>query len=347
MVLAGAVGILSVLLATLGVLVVLWLGHAEQGKELAERLGLPRPTIIAHRGASYLAPEGTRPAYLLAREMAVDYLEIDIQRTRDGVLIAFHDDVLPRTTDVSRVYPGRASDLVATFTWSELQRLDAGSWFNDRYPDRARASFIDTKILSLDEVLDIGEPTAGRIGLYIETKAAARYPGIESQLVEQLVRRGWISSERDIPTPSRARVMFQSFEAESLARLKVLAPQIPRVLLLDETRVDAESWERTLKKAADVAVGVGTWGTRHAWGSDWAVQRAPSRYLTIWPWSTGAAHRAGLLVHPWTIDDPWELRLVAWFGADGVFTNRPEVAVTVYDRGPRPQLTALWERIGY
>ena len=50
------------------------------GKELAERLGVPRPAVVAPRGASDVAPEDTAPAYLLARELAVDYLELDLQR---------------------------------------------------------------------------------------------------------------------------------------------------------------------------------------------------------------------------------------------------------------------------
>ena len=82
------------------------------GKELAERLGLPRPAIIAHRGASYLAPEETGPAYLLAREMGVDYLELDLQRTKDDILIALHDDDLRRTTNITEVFPGREMDTV-------------------------------------------------------------------------------------------------------------------------------------------------------------------------------------------------------------------------------------------
>lgn len=340
-------GILAVLLGASGVVVVAWLGDRATGKALAKRLNLPRPAVIAHRGASYLAPEATRPAYLLARELGVDYLEADIQRSRDGVLIAFHDDTLERTTDVARVYPGRASARIDAFTWSELQQLDAGSWFNDRYPARARPSFARTPIISLDDLLDMAQPTADRIGLYLETKAAGQYPGIESQLVEQLTRRGWISSDGKEDTRRRSRLIFQSFEAESLVRLRQLAPQIPRVLLLDEVLLSQEGWESVLKKASDIAVGIGTWGARHTWGPGWSVRLVPDRYMTIWPWYTRSAHRAGLVVHAWTIDEPWELRLVSWFGADGVFTNRPEVAQAVYGLRLRPALDVLWERIGY
>lgn len=102
------------------------LGNPSEGKKLARALGIPRPAIIAHRGASYVAPEETRPAFLLARELGAAYLEFDVQRTRDGVLIAPHDDDLSRTTNVSEVFPGREKDTVDTFTFTELRQLDAG-----------------------------------------------------------------------------------------------------------------------------------------------------------------------------------------------------------------------------
>ena len=129
------VGILGLLFLGIGVV----LGRSG-AKELAERLGVPRPAIIAHRGASYFAPEESAPAYLLAREMGVDYLELDLQRTKDGVLVAVHDDDLRRTTNIAEVFPGREIDTVDKFTFAELQSLNAGSWFNIRFPDRARAS---------------------------------------------------------------------------------------------------------------------------------------------------------------------------------------------------------------
>ena len=65
-------GILGLLLLGVGVVMYGRTG----GKEIAERLGVPRPAVIAHRGASYFAPEETAPAYLLAREMGVDFLEL-------------------------------------------------------------------------------------------------------------------------------------------------------------------------------------------------------------------------------------------------------------------------------
>ncbi|KEZ67238.1 glycerophosphodiester phosphodiesterase, partial [Pseudomonas syringae pv. syringae FF5] len=153
---------------------------------LSEKYGLPWPAVIAHRGASFDAPEETIPAYTLARDLGADYLEMDIQRTKDGVLIALHDDVLERTTNIAQVFPTRVKDPVSTFTLAELKQLDAGSWFNKAYPDRARDSYNGLQILTLDEVIDIAEGGANKPGLYIETKVPNKFPGVEADLKKLL-----------------------------------------------------------------------------------------------------------------------------------------------------------------
>lgn len=347
-VVAGIVGLLF-----LGIGIVIY--GRTGGTELAERLGVPRPAIIAHRGASYFAPEETGPAYLLAREMGVDYLELDLQRTKDGVLIALHDDDLRRTTNIAEVFPGREMDTVDKFTFAELQSLDAGNWFNIRFPGRARPTFKNVRILRLEDVIDIAEGGYQRPGLYLETKSARRFPGIERQLAEILTTRGWIKPQRngvaESPSAKRARVpasvIFQSFEPESLARLKELAPQVPAVLLIDETMMRNDGWDALLKMAKRVGVGIGTWGYQWSQDPEWSIKDAPRRYLTTWPWYTGQAHRAGLLVHPWAIDEYWEMWMVSTFGADGFFTNRPELALLFYGRADHIEFKPMWERIGY
>ena len=353
-ILASAVSAGILALALLGIGVVMY--SRSGGAELAERFGVPRPAIIAHRGASYFAPEETRPAFLLAREMGIDYLELDLQRTKDGVLVAVHDDDLRRTTNVADVFPGREMDTVDKFTFAELQSLDAGSWFNRQFPYRARASFENVKILRLEDVMNIAEGRGFRKpGLYLETKSAHRFPGIEKQLVDILTARGWIRPLRkdvsESPRSERrrgpARVIFQSFEPESLALLKELAPQVPAVLLIDETMMRKDGWKALLRRATQVGVGIGTWGYRWSRDPNWSIKDAPKRYLTTWPWYIGQAHRAGLLVHPWTIDDRWEMWMVSLFGADGFFTNRPELALLFYGRADRIDLKPMWERIGY
>ncbi len=352
-----ALGVVS-----LGLVLALTLGAARMvsepslGERLAQRHGVPHPAVIAHRGASYLAPEATRPAFLLAREQGADFLDLDVQRTQDGVLIVLHDADLRRTTDVEKVFPGREADPVDRFTFAELQQLDAGSWFNDAFPERAREAFRGLRILRVEEVIDIAEGGSPPPGLYIETKRPGQFPGIERQLVDTLRRRGWIqppsgnqtnAAQAPMGADLPARLMFQSFSPESLAQLKTLAPQVPAVLLIHERMIHALGWEGVLTTARQVAVGIGTWGSRRASSRDWSVEHSPERYLATWPWYTGQAHRAGLLVHPWTIDDPWEMWMLRLCGADGLFTNRPSLALEVFGRAHSHDLESLWQEIGY
>lgn len=97
--------------------------------------------IIAHRGTTYWAPEETEAAFRWARNMGADYLEVDIQRSKDGVLLALHDDNLSRTTDCVAVFPNDSIFTAANYTYQELMQLDAGTWFNLAQPNQQSINF--------------------------------------------------------------------------------------------------------------------------------------------------------------------------------------------------------------
>lgn len=187
---------------------------------------LPDHLVIAHRGTTYWAPEETEAAMRWARNTGADYLELDLQRTADGKLIALHDDNLLRTSNIERVFPERKNDPVSAFTYEELLQLDAGSWFNELYPDRARESYKGLEILLLKDVLKIAEgfrikrgeggkriinkgakgelimayekdeaDNGHRPGIYLETKIPALFPGIEEELRDELEKHGWYKPE--------------------------------------------------------------------------------------------------------------------------------------------------------
>ncbi len=113
--------------------------------------------VIAHRGSTFWAPEETEAAYRWARNMGADYLELDLQRTSDGVLLALHDGNLQRTSNIESIFPGQDDYPVSVFTLVDLRKLDAGSWFNIDKPENARTSFVGQKICTLEEVLKISE----------------------------------------------------------------------------------------------------------------------------------------------------------------------------------------------
>jgi len=124
----------------------------------------PKPNIIAHRGASHLAPEDTIVAGELAVEHGAVGWEVDIRISIDGELFLLHDDTLTRTTDVEDIFPNRKNDRAETFTLSELRQLDAGSWFADKDPYGAIAfgriskedgdNYRGIKIPTFEEVLN-------------------------------------------------------------------------------------------------------------------------------------------------------------------------------------------------
>lgn len=285
---------------------------------LAQAQGIANPAVIAHRGASFDAPESSAPAYVLARELGVDYLELDLQRSRDGVLVVVHDDTLLRTSDVAQRFPERKNSPVSAFSLAELKSLDVGSWFNQANPERARPAFVGLKLQTLDEVLDIAEGNPAKApGVYIETKVPKLFPGIEADLQRALNQRGWLD------TPGR--VVLQSFDRNSLALLHNEMPQVPKVLLLwagrgERPLPDKAEYERWLGHAkAAGAIGVGP--------------SAGANYADLaQPWMNRLSHEQGLLVHVYTLDALDDFKKASEAGVDGIFTNRSSALLRFYGR---------------
>ena len=130
--------------------------------------GRARPLNIGHRGASGHAPEHTFPAYDLALADGADYIEQDLQLTKDGVLIVLHDATLDRT---ARGPQENCTGPVIGKTLAQIRTCDAGTWFNERFPDRARPEYAGLVIPTLDEVFT---RYGNRVRYYIETKNPKR-----------------------------------------------------------------------------------------------------------------------------------------------------------------------------
>ncbi|WP_461179100.1 glycerophosphodiester phosphodiesterase [Virgibacillus ainsalahensis] len=172
----------------------------------SENSGKPRDVAnVAHRGASGHAPENTMAAFQKAFEMKADYIEIDVQMTADGELIAIHDTTVDRTTD--------GAGFVGDFTLEEIQALDAGSWFGE--------AFVGEQIPTFEEILD---EYRGKIGILIELKSPELYPGIEEKVAETLM-------ERNMHRPQNGKIIVQSFNHESVQTSKEFLPGIPHGVL--------------------------------------------------------------------------------------------------------------------
>ncbi|WP_102264506.1 glycerophosphodiester phosphodiesterase [Mesobacillus jeotgali] len=188
---------------------------------------------IAHRGASGHAPEHTMSAYDLAVSSGADYIEIDLQMTKDGELIALHDLEVDRTTNGS----GRAS----LMTLKEIKALDAGSWFNKQNPQSAEPSYEDLEIPTLEEIFQRYGTT---VNYYIETKST----GMENKLINLLREYSIIGSD--------SKVILQSFYSKSLKKIHRLAPGIPLIQLY-RYKEQAKMTTRELRSLEKYAAGIG------------------------------------------------------------------------------------------
>ncbi|MCU0457800.1 MAG: hypothetical protein MUE37_01755 [Bacteroidales bacterium] len=192
---------------------------------------MPDNAVIAHRGTIYWAPELTEAAFRWARNTGADYMELDLHRSKDSMIIIMHDKTFKRTTDVAEKFPGREGDPISSFTLEEIMQLDAGSAFNTKNPEQARQSFAGQNVLVLEDVFRIAEgkrikrntdgsrvytrDEAGvyqfeyeddpadnghRPGIYIEFKNPVDYPMVEEQVYDELKRIGWNPLEGEIPS---------------------------------------------------------------------------------------------------------------------------------------------------
>lgn len=246
------------------------------------RLMLP-PRVIAHRGAAGDAPENTLEAFELAWQEGADGVEFDVQLSSDGVPVIIHDPCLNRTTSGR----GRVRD----HSIRDLRRLDAGSWFNERYGSKAHPRNVGLKIPLLSEALDWVRERNCRA--FVEIKEDGNlYPGIEAKVVEEI---------------SRARVADQvtviSFDMPSLERCR----KLDRGIALG---IDFSRPLHALAKARSIS----------------AVSLHP-HWMFASPRLVDCAHRARLEVLVWGVDVEEPMKQLITNGTDGLMTDFPARAV--------------------
>lgn len=273
-----------------------------------------KPLIIAHRGASGYLPEHTIEGYKLAIEQGADFIEPDLVSTKDGVLVVRHEPMLSGTTDVADrpEFAGRKTtrkvDGVETTDWfandftaAEIKTLKAKQAFADR--DQSHNG--KYQIPTFQEVIDLAKSESARtgrtIGIYPETKHPSYFQSIglalEPALLKLLADNGW--------NHAQAPVFVQSFEVENLRWIRARS-SLRLVQLLAPKGKPYDSVARgTGPGYADMVTPAGL-----AEIARYANGIGPSKSMVI-PVVQGAnaaptalvadAHRAGLLVHPWTL----------------------------------------------
>jgi glycerophosphoryl diester phosphodiesterase len=302
------------------------------------------PVIIGHRGASGHRPEHTLESYRLAVEMGADFIEPDLVSTKDGVLIARHENEIGATTDAAERFPDRRRTKTIDgqsitgwfsedFTLAEIKTLRA----RERLPFRSHQYDGRFEIVTFDEVIELAQKlrsaSGGAVGIYPETKHPTYFRSIglplEEKLLPSLAKHGW--NNRQAP------VFIQSFEDGNLRELRKKTTVRLIQLLSPAVRFDEDG----LKAIATYADGIG-----------------PEKRMLIPVALDGAlkpptdlverAHRLGLLVHVWTVrpepqflpagyqgDVRAEFLQLRKLGVDGVFTDFPDLAVAAYRGGNR------------
>jgi glycerophosphoryl diester phosphodiesterase len=331
---------------------------------------LGRPIVIAHRGASGYAPEHTLASYFIAIEQGADYIEPDLVMTRDGVMVARHENEISGTTDVadrSRFADRRTTKVVdgvtvtgwftEDFLLEELKTLRARERIPELRPGNTRLDG-RLEIPTLEEILaltrgveekrrvrarELGLAPPEPIGVYPETKHPSYFAGVglamEEPLVAMLERYGYRGAD--------GRAFLQSFETGNLRVLRGLTG-LPLVQLIEASGTPydlaASGDSRTY---ADLVTPRGLEEI-----AAYASCIGPSKSLIIprdadgklgRPTSLVAdAHAAGLGVHPWTfraesaflpagVDLEGELREFLATGMDGFFTDQADVGVRARD----------------
>ncbi len=255
-----------------------------------EFFDLPLPRLFAHRGASGDYPENTMPAFRAAHAAAVPYIELDVHITRDGEIVVVHDEDLLRVAGKA----GRIEEM----NLADVCAADAGFNFS---PDGKQYAFRGDGVCvpTLREVLE----TFPQQFFVIEIKPIA--PSLVAPLLAvlrdtKMTRRALIASEHQPP----------------LDQVRALAPRIPTGFSADEVR----GFLMSLPPGAPSFTPAG------------AALQIPPEYQSmklVTAESVTAAHRLGVEVHVWTVNEAAQMRELLAMGVDGIMTDYPAMLVDV------------------
>lgn len=258
-----------------------------------------RPLVFAHRGGAALAPENTLAAFDNGLALGADGLELDVHLSRDGVVMVHHDHMLDRTTNLRGPIRQR--------TASELADADAGWNFRvvEAYPFRGRG---------------IGVPTLGEV--------LKRYPGV--RIIVEL-KTGQAELAQAVVAAIRAaaavnRVCVGSFDVRGLRVVRALEPAL----------ATSGARREVLYSLLRVKCGCSMNATSYC---GFQVPERSGRTRVVSRAWINAAHRAGLGVHLWTVDQPDDALRLLESGVDALITDRPDLIVPLCRRVGRRSAT--------
>ena len=301
------------------------LAAADAGREPPKR----RFDVQGHRGARGLAPENTLAAFARALSLGVTTLELDTVVTRDGVVVVGHDAAL--NPDLTRGPDGKwleaPGPLILTLTRAELLRYDVGRVRPGglsalRFPEQVGVE--GTRLPTLAEVYALAKKAGNTaVRFNVETKLDPTKPGETpppepfAEAVLAVVRAAG----------ALARTSIQSFDWRSLRHVHRIAPEVETCYLTVQAGEDhiqagqpgASPWLAGLD--VDDHGGSVPRLVRAAGGRCWSPNARDLTKETL-----AEAHRLGLRVVPWTVNQPEEMAALIDLGVDGLISDRPDLA---------------------
>jgi glycerophosphoryl diester phosphodiesterase len=264
-----------------------------------------KPLLIAHRGASQLAPENTLAAMERAAGLGVYGVETDIAISRDGTLFLMHDSTLERTTNIQKVFPGRVKERADGFTWVELLQLNAGEWFITQDPFHTVAS---GRVSADNAILYKSEPIPTLADMLKIVKEAdlhliydLRIPGAEHPFADRTLAL----CLQEIET---AGIASQTWILASATEIPAIRATLPEAVL-------AKGLDYGQSIPPEELVHDGYQVVNSEFGlSDGRIR---------------AYRRAGLWVNLWTVDEPWQYSRLWLAGADSVTSNNIKALIAL------------------
>lgn len=252
----------------------------------------PDVKVIAHRGGSHLAPENTMAAFKNAIKLGVDMIEIDVEQTKESVVVVIHDATVDRTTN--------GTGAVDTLSWDYVKSLNASqSWKGDNYKDE--------KISTLDEVLDLLKGTG--VTLLIEIKEGSeRYPGIEKRTVDAIQKFNAYSW-----------AIVQSFNKKAIDRVKQDDENIKTFYLLGRSNFRDYYNKIRREKEQNPSLKFNYDGLAVSYKA-WSKQ------------SLDSVKQMGLETYAWTVGDTLAMKELIDNGITGIITDDPDKLLEIVNR---------------